>query len=106
MAGLERQVRSRDPETSYVAALAMDRRKTRGLSDSIYDLLLTHGPQTDDALYKLYRAAGGTRTPQRVRTARAELVRGTEALNPTVRATGHLGVSEHGGPAQIWQAIH
>lgn len=99
-ADLERRVRSRDPESSWKAA-----RITRGQADTIrafvVDHLRTHGPQTDDQIFAAYQLAGGKRTPQRLRTARAEMVH-PKWGEPQVRAHTEPGLSNFGNTAQKW----
>ena len=102
---LERRVRSMDPETSWTAASAMSTPEYKGLKADIFRILSDHGPLTDDALYARYVAEGGTRTPKRVRTARAEMSVPYRGQVPRLRAADDLGVSEHGGTAQQWEVI-
>lgn len=107
---LEMKVRSGDADTSWKAAALMTVAAERDLKQSIYALLVEHGPMTDDELFERYAEAGGRRTSQRVRTARAEMCatrkpKSTVEQTPTVRATGELGLSAHEGEAQTWEAI-
>jgi hypothetical protein len=95
----EDRARRSDPETSRDAA----RRIPRGLSDvhdDILRLLADHGPLTDDRLLRLYVDGGGTRSPQRVTTARHELVQ-----RARVRWTGGWGTTHRGSRARLWEAI-
>lgn len=95
----EHRARHSDPETSRDAA----RRIPRGLSDvhdDILRLLAGHGPMTDDRLLTLYADGGGTRSPQRVTTARHELV-----LRARVRWTGGWGTTHRGSRARLWEVF-
>lgn len=95
----EYRARRNDPETSRDAA----RRIPRGLSDvhdDILRLLADYGPMTDDRLLRLYVDGGGTRSPQRVTTARHELVQRSR-----VRWTGRWGTTHRGSRARLWEAI-
>jgi hypothetical protein len=102
-ADLERAVRSRDPESSWEAA-----RITRSQSDTIKafirEHLRKHGPQTDDQIFADYQLAGGNRTPQRLRTARAALVH-PKWGEPQVREHPEPGVSNFGNTARKWVLI-
>lgn len=92
------RVRSRDPETSWhVAPIRWD--ALTELQSAIIWLLLT--PATDDQLVSRYAAASlPSRTPQRIRTARSQLV--AEGL---VCAAPELGRSALGNRATRWQAV-
>lgn len=92
--------RARLPITE-TSRLAYERAtERRGLIyGAIETLLREHGPLTDDALYRLYRAAGyPLRSRQNVGTARCEL-RDAER----VRFTGRWGVSDMGNRARLWE---
>lgn len=102
-ADLERKVRSRDPETSWRAA-RISKRQQGEVKDFIVLILARRGPLTDDAIYRAYRASGGRRTPQRVRTARAELVN-PKYGDPQVQLSAVVGLSEAGGPSQTWEVV-
>mgnify|MGYP003382063269 FL=1 len=66
---------------------------------AIETLLREHGPLTDDALYRLYRAAGyPLRSRQNVGTARCEL-----ADAKRVRYAGARGLSDLGNAARLWE---
>ena len=100
-ADLERKVRSRDPETSWEAARITNRRQGE-VKDFIVLVLARLGPLTDDAICAAYRASGGRRTAQRVRTARAELVN-PRFGNPQVKLSTVMGLSDAGGESQTWE---
>lgn len=109
-AELAERVRSTDSDTSWRAASGISKRDNESLKDTIFRLLANHGPLTDDALFARYAAEGGTRTAQRVRTARVEMTRTRDLrtqkpLTPRVGLADGLGMSEHGGESQLWQAI-
>lgn len=67
--------------------------------------LLTEHPRTDDELIAAYSERTGSPlwprvTPQRIRTARADLVRDGQ-----VRASDALAFSDLGNRASLWQAV-
>ena len=92
------RVRDRDPATSWhVAPILWD--DLSELQSVILWLLLT--PATGDELVSRYAAAKHpSRTPQRIRTARAQLV--AEGL---VRAAPEPGRSALGNRATLWQSV-
>lgn len=97
---LERRVRTHDPEPSWDAAriAAPDANEVRV---KVLAIVAARGPLTDDQIYAHYRASGGTRTAQRVRTARAELSRPVVG-DPVLREYDRAGVSATGAPARRW----
>ncbi len=100
---LERRTRSRDPESSWEAA-AIKRDDASEISTFILQLLRQRGPLTDDAIYEMYLRAGGTRTPQRLRTERAGLLF-PRSGSPLVRAAAVGGTSRLGNRCLRWEAI-
>ncbi|MEO5920462.1 MAG: hypothetical protein ABIQ01_04890 [Pseudolysinimonas sp.] len=111
-ADLESRVRSNDPDTSWRAASNITRADNETLKDAIYRILLTRGPMTDDALAEAYLddQSNPPRTPQRIRTARAEMARDRNLrtqrrITPRVQLAVGLGTSDHGGDSQRWEAI-
>ncbi len=98
-------VRQTDPHTSRAAApIAAPKLST--LMAGILELLRARGPLTGDQLVALYREYSAIdperyplRSPQRITTARGELVR-----LGRVRYTGADGVSDLGNAAQLWEA--
>lgn len=111
-ADLEARVRSNDSDTSWRAASNITRAENESLKDAIYRILRNRGPLTDDALAEAYLddQENPPRTPQRIRTARAEMARDrnlrTQApITPRVRRADGLGTSDHGGDSQRWEAI-
>lgn len=96
---LERRVRSTDPDTSWQAAV-IDGNEAIKVREWV-ELFLTRKPgSTDDEIFAAYKVSGGTRTAQRVRTARAELSKPVTG-NPRVIPVG-MGVSVNGEPSQMW----
>jgi len=96
---LERRVRSRDADTSWVSA-SIAPESASAVRDFIELWLSRHPASTDDAIYAGYRASGGRRTAQRVRTARAELSN-PKLGDPIIRTVG-IGTSDAGGSARTW----
>lgn len=101
VANLERRVRSRDPETSWVAAAGMPDEQITELQAWIM-VTLRERPLTDHELQGEHGAAVFARTiraasPQRVRTARKEL-----ELQQLVKATGETRPTPTGYQAQVW----
>ncbi len=97
---IERRVRSLDPATSWDAATitAPDANEVR---NKVLTIVSARGPLTDDEIFARYRAAGGTRTAQRVRTARAELSRPITG-DPLIREHDRDGISPTGAAARRW----
>lgn len=96
---LERRVRSKDPATSWHAAV-IDGAESIKVREWV-ELFLTRAPgSTDDEIFAAYKRSGGRRTAQRVRTARAELSNPVTG-EPRVTPVG-VGVSANGSPAQKW----
>lgn len=97
------RVRSRDPESSWLAAGQQTAGKVSVVKTVILDLLAAPG-HTDEALYACYLEYCDQHsniprvTPQSIRSRRAELVR--EGL---VADSGRLGKSEHGNKSIIWE---
>ncbi len=102
-ADLDRKVRSHDADSSWSAA-RITRPQQESVKDAILIILGKRGPLTDDEIYYAYRAAGGRRTPQRVRTARAELVNPKHG-RPLVRLSNVIGISATGADAQKWEVV-
>ena len=96
---LERRVRSNDPDTSWLAA-AIAPESAQSVRDFIELFLARRPGSTDEQIFEAYDASGGRRTPQRVRTARAELSNPKHG-QPVIRATG-TGVTANGGATQEW----
>lgn len=97
-----KHARNTDPETSHEAAAAITPADRSELQRAIIALLAT--PRTDEELvnaYRTYVQLGDypARTPQRIRTARAEI---TEPDGP-VRDTGERRKSETGHAMTVWQ---
>lgn len=97
---LERRVRSNDPDTSWDAA-KITRRDSTDMQKVLHSIIAVHGPITDEELFAHYRANGGTRTPQRVRTARAELSRPVTG-RPLIREYDRDGITATGAAARRW----
>lgn len=99
---LERRVRSRDPETSWVAAAGMPDEHITELQAWIL-VTLREKPLTDHELQGEHGAAVFARairpaSPQRVRTARKEL-----ELQQMVKAVeGETRPTPSGYQAQVW----
>lgn len=97
---LERRVRSNDPDTSWKAA-AITAPDAHEVRHKLIAIIAAHGPMTDDEIFTHYRAGGGIRTAQRVRTARAELSRPVVG-DPIIREHDRHGVSPTGAAARRW----
>lgn len=97
---LERRVRSNDPDTSWDAA-KITRRESTDLQKVLHSIIALHGPLTDEEIFAHYRANGGSRTPQRVRTARAELSRPITG-RPLIREYDRDGITATGAAARRW----
>lgn len=68
---------------------------------AILEIFHEHGPLVDDDLYENYVDAGyPRRSPQRIRTVRAGLVKAGK-----VRRAGR-GHSIYGNPATLWERVH
>lgn len=97
---LERRVRSNDPDTSWDAA-AIPAADANAVRHKVLAIIAARGPVTDDEIFTHYRTSGGTRTAQRVRTARAELSRPVVG-DPIIREYDREGVSPTGAAARRW----
>jgi hypothetical protein len=95
---LEHRVRSNDPDTSWAAAeITPD--ANRDVKQTIYGILAgSIDPLTDDSIFFLYKESGGSRTAQRIRTARVELER--EGLVVDARIPS---ITTNGGTARTWR---
>jgi hypothetical protein len=96
---LERRVRSSDPDSSWAAA-SISPTAVSELQRFILRALSTRD-LTDDELYTAYRDAGGTRTPQRLRTERAALSNPKRGARQ-IWESQEMGVSAAGNPARRW----
>ncbi|GAB3133644.1 hypothetical protein [Marisediminicola antarctica] len=93
------RVRARDPETSWLVA-PITPRALSDLQGAIAELL-SATPMHDAALVRAYRDRGfPPRSPQRIGTARAELV--TRGL---VADTGTTALSDYGNASIVWRAV-
>lgn len=97
---LERRVRSHDPDESWSAA-DISTADANEVRRAVLAIIAGRGPITDEEIVTLYRAAGGPRTPQRVRTARAELSRPVHG-EPLIREHDTAGTSSTGATARRW----
>lgn len=93
---VERKARRRrtDPITSYWAAQGIDVSASEGLVLNAF----ISGRGTSHELHQRIVASGHSITPQRVRTALSDM----EKRGLTIR-TGEYGLSENGGPSEIWR---
>lgn len=96
------KVRARDPETSWSAAALQTDTRAEQIKAVIVDLLMVHGPLTDEQLVDRYDAAVFMRdapaaTPQNVRTRRKAL-----ELDGRVRSTGRRARTRSGSTATVW----
>lgn len=97
---LEHMVRTRDPETSWDAAMSISEEKLSKVDVAILDLL-AEKPRTDEELFVVYVTRGYTLvTPQRIRTARAHLVRANK-----VRDTNTTRKSRLGRKSTVWETV-
>lgn len=93
-------VRSRDPETSWDAG-GIDEEKVSLVSNAIL-ALLSEKPRTDEELFKAYTTRGYPLvTPQRIRSARSQLVRMQK-----VRSTDTYRPTVLGYKSTVWEAIN
>ena len=99
---LERRVRSADPESSWDAA-RIKPADSHELETVVYNLVAVYGPATDEELFFWYQRNGGTRTAQRLRTARAALSspKGI-GQRPSIREHASMGVTQTGHKARRW----
>lgn len=97
---LERRVRSNDPDPSWSAA-RITRSEANAVRRTILAIIATHGPITDEEIVTRYKASGGERTAQRVRTARAELSRPVHG-DPLIRELDDKGTTSTGAAARRW----
>lgn len=97
---LERRVRTHDPDTSWAAA-AITSPDANEVRTKVLAIIAARGPIGDEQIFAMYRAGGGTRTAQRVRTARAELSRPITG-DPLIREHDRGGVSPTGAPCRRW----
>ena len=106
-------MRSRDPETSWDAALIAAEKWT-ALQSAVFDIIHEHGPVSHDEIVALYaeRADLPPVTPQRIRTACRSLVLGgasdfgrVREFPPVVRRAEETGKSRFGRRTQKWEAI-
>lgn len=95
-ASLETTVRSRDPESSYEAAVSISPDVLNEL-ESFVMVSLREFPKADHELVVDARSAGFRVTPQRVRTVRKYL-----ELAGFVEATGFFHLTDTGRRAQVW----
>lgn len=100
---LEHAVRDRDPESSWEAA-AISRRDAQGVRDHVLAIIRERGPISDEGIYAVYRFEGGTRTPQRVRTARAHLTHPGAGERPLITPQG-FGRTSTGHRTQLWRIL-
>jgi hypothetical protein len=93
------RARTTDPETSHQA---QDRVfGVEGLKADILHLFRLYGTLTDDALIAAHTRHGMvSRTPQRIRTARAELVKDGD-----LEWSGVVGQSRGGHPSRMWRIV-
>lgn len=109
---LERHVRSRDPETSWSAAMIADGKWTALLAD-VYDIIRELGPVTHDEIIAEYtRRELPLVTPQRIRTACRALVLGGSSdfgrvpqFPPAVRRAEAVGRTPFGRASRKWEVI-
>lgn len=96
------RVRTRDYDTSWLAAVMITSADLSDLKQAILLILKFHGPSTDDEIYAAYLETDAPRrTPQRVRTARHEMtVQHSPAL---VKEHAELGSSALGNQAERWE---
>ena len=95
---LERKVRSHDPETSWGAAV-IGRSAEVSVLELVEFILARAEALTDEQIFDRYQRAGGKRTPQRVRTARAQLTH--EGI--VIASRLPLGITTSGNPTQKWE---
>ena len=100
---LDRRVRTRDADTSWDAA-RITRSGSEDVKARVLGIIRRHGPIHDEGIFAVYRLEGGTRTPQRVRTARAQLTHPGAGLRPLIMARG-TGRTSTGHATQLWVVV-
>lgn len=106
------RVRHRDPETSWDAA-AIGSEKWTELLRNVYAVIYDRGPLTHDEIVAEYARRQHARvTPQRIRSAVSDLVKGGShdfdretRFPPAVRRSEQEGRSAFGRRTQKWEAI-
>lgn len=88
------RARRNGPETSFEAA---DSNRAATSVAAVLDTLTRFGPQTDERLVARMYDLGHPWTPQRIRTARAALVKAGK-----VHSTGRHGQTVSGHRARVW----
>lgn len=104
----KRYARRDDGPNSREAAAGISERELTELQAAICELLRAEGPMTDERIYQRYVAAGlPHRTPQRVRTARAEITEGAKHLRDVarIRPSGEVGETASGYHGDRWELI-
>ena len=88
------RARRNGPETSFEAA---DSNRVATSIAAVFDTLTEYGPHTDERLVARMHDLGHPFTPQRIRTARAALVK-----DGTVYASSRDGRTVTGRRARVW----
>jgi hypothetical protein len=100
---LEYHVRDRDPGTSWDAA-TITRTAAEDVKARVLGIIRRHGPIHDEGIFAVYTAEGGMRTPQRVRTARAQLAHPGAGIRPLIKPQG-TGRTPTGHATQLWVTL-
>jgi len=99
----EPRVRSTDPITSHIAAdLTSSKQKRDDAKTAVWRILedSNHPLTRDEIVIKATGEYGFNCTPQRLRTAAAELIRAK-----VIRKSDDIGVSQHGNPAELLELV-
>lgn len=91
--------RATDPDTSHTAARSVDPDRLRTTQRLILDLLVAHGPATDEDIAGWLTAADHHVSPSGARTRRAELV-----AKGLVYDTGQRLRTRSNRPTIVWAA--
>jgi hypothetical protein len=91
--------RNTDPDTSHRAAESVDRARLRETQRIILNLLVEHGPATDEDIADWLFARGHRVSPSGARTRRAELV-----AKGLVYDTGRRLRTRSNRPTIVWAA--
>lgn len=89
-----------DTDPSWTAAAQMTRRGELVVESAVVEILRAHGPLCHDDIHRIYRQAGGTRTPNRIRTVTAKL-----RNEGRVVEVDHGGLTVNRGESTRWELV-